>query len=133
MKTIRLFSAIAAALAITTTSGLAKDGINSKCPVKGKDGADKPVAVEIEVCCEKCTAKIKDAPGSYLEKIAKAEDGKCALSGKKASETFELVINVCCGGCKKKLTANPKKYLADVEVTSKSEKKDDDKKKKKKS
>ena len=128
MKLFRTLSAIAAALAITTTAGLAKDGINTKCPIKGKDGADKPVTVEIEVCCEKCAAKITDAPGSYLAKAAKAEDGKCAVSGKKASETVEVVVNVCCGGCKKKMAKNPKKYLADVEVASKSEEKKEEKK-----
>lgn len=119
MKTTRIFSAIAAALAITTASGFAKDAVNTKCPVKGEDGADRAVTVEIGVCCEKCKAKIEADPGAYLAKAAKADDGKCPLSGKAAAEKAKVVINVCCGGCEEKLTADPKKFLGDVAVAKK--------------
>ena len=49
------------------------------------------------------------------EKVAKAEDGKCAFSGKAASKESKVTIAVCCGKCEKKGKADPKALLAKLQ------------------
>ena len=52
-------------------------------------------------------------------KVAKAEDGKCAFSGKAASKESKVTIAVCCGKCEKKGKADPKALLAKLQKKKK--------------
>lgn len=91
--------------------------INDVCPVKGKDvDGSKAVEYTATFCCGKCVSKFEKDPAKYAEKLADAEDGKCAFSGKDLDPdaTATVTIAVCCGGCKKKVTADPLKYLGEV-------------------
>ena len=91
--------------------------INDVCPVKGKDAdGSKSVEYTATFCCEKCVAKFEKDPAKYAEKLASAEEGKCAFSGKDLDPeaTATVKIAVCCGGCKKKVAADPLKYLGEI-------------------
>jgi YHS domain-containing protein len=93
--------------------------VNSKCPVSGEDveeGKDAKVAVTF--CCEKCKGKFDKDPASFIEKVAKAEEGKCPVSGEAADkeQTSDLVVGTCCGKCKAKVEEDPKKFLGKLKA-----------------
>jgi len=114
-----LFAAVAA---FTFAGSLAhaeeSKPINDVCPVKGKDAdGSKVVEYTATFCCDKCVAKFEKAPAKYAEKLAAAEEGKCAFSGKDLDPeaTATVKIAVCCGSCQKKVEADPVKYLGELE------------------
>ncbi|MEM6277887.1 MAG: hypothetical protein AAF733_00310, partial [Verrucomicrobiota bacterium] len=80
----------------------------------------KSVEYTATFCCGKCVTKFEEDPGKYADKLASAEEGKCAFSGKDLDPdaTATITIGVCCGGCVKKVSADPLEYLGDVEVKS---------------
>lgn len=91
--------------------------INEVCPVKGKDvDGSKSVEYTASFCCGKCVTKFEKDPAKYAEKLAAAEEGKCAFSGKDVDPdaTAKVTIAVCCGGCKKKVAEDPVKYLGEL-------------------
>ena len=117
MKTpIKLFVAVFCAIAFGSGAALAADAVNKNCPISGKaaDGS-KSVKYTAEFCCGKCVAKFEKDPTAYAAKVAKAAKGKCAFSGKAASETSDVHIAVCCGKCEKKVKADPAKFFAKLQ------------------
>ena len=117
MKTpIKLFVAVACAIAFGSGAALAADAVNKNCPISGKaaDGS-KSVKYTAEFCCGKCVAKFEKDPTAYAAKVAKAEKGKCAFSGKAVSESSDVHIAVCCGKCEKKVKADPGKFFAKLQ------------------
>jgi endogenous inhibitor of DNA gyrase (YacG/DUF329 family) len=119
MKLIKIASLIACGLMLTLSQGLAKDPVNTKCPIKGKavDSKSKMVDVEVTFCCKKCKATFDKDVLAGLQKFAAAADGKCPISGKDVDTAQKSTASVgaCCNGCKKKVTAEPKKHLAKIE------------------
>jgi len=75
--------------------------INEKCPNNGKAiNPEKTVSIEVGFCCNNCKGKYDKDPAAYLEKVAKAEDGKCPLSGQAVGEAKStLTIGYCCERC----------------------------------
>lgn len=117
MKTLMKFlSTVFCVLAFGSGVALAVDAVNKKCPLSGKasDGS-KSVKYTAEFCCGKCVAKFKKDPTAYAEKVAKAEKGKCAFSGRAASESVDIHIAVCCGKCEKKVKTDPGKFFAKMQ------------------
>ena len=117
--TFSIFVAVVAAFSFVG-SVVAEDAapINEVCPVKGKDAdGSKVVEYTASFCCGKCVSKFEKEPAKYAEKLAEAEEGKCAFSGKDIDPdaTSTVAIAVCCGGCKKKVTEDPVKYLGEIE------------------
>lgn len=112
-----LFAAIAAFTMVPSLQAEESPAINEVCPVKGKE-ADGSKAVEYTAtfCCDKCVTKFEKEPAKFADKLAAAEEGKCALSGRALDPdaTATVSIAVCCGGCKKKVSADPVKYLAEL-------------------
>lgn len=119
MKLIKIVSLIACGLVLSLSQGLAKDPVNTKCPIKGKavDSKSKMVDVEVTFCCKKCKASFDKDVTAGLQKFAAAADGKCPISGKDVdkAQTSTAPVGACCNGCKKKLADEPKKHLAKVE------------------
>ena len=117
MKTL-IKSSLTAICVMALGSGvaLAADTVNKKCPISGKavDGS-KSVKYTASFCCEKCVAKFQKDPTAHAAKVAKAEKGKCAFSGKAAGESVDINIGVCCGKCEKKVKADPGKFLAKLQ------------------
>jgi YHS domain-containing protein len=112
-----LFAAVAAFTFTGTVSADESKPINDVCPVKGKDvDGSKAVEYTATFCCGKCVAKFEKDPAKYAEKLAEAEEGKCAFSGKDVDPdaTATVSIAVCCGGCKKKVAEDPVKYLGEL-------------------
>ena len=79
--------------------------------------------VKLEVCCDKCLAKVEKAPGKYLAKAAETDAGKCIISGRSASDNAKVSIGFCCGKCKTKFDADPKAFLGKVKAAGKEKKK----------
>ena len=100
----------------------AKVLFNDKCPI-----SDQPVNqaktsdYTVEFCCKNCKAKFDDAPGTYMQEVAKGEPGKCIFNGKPAKTSSTLTIGFCCGNCKGKFDKEPKKYIGKVKPTVLSE------------
>ena len=115
---IKILSIIACGLMLSLSQGLAKDPVNTECPLKGKkvDSSSKMVDVEVAFCCKKCKAAFDKDVLAGLQKFAAAEDGKCPISGKDvdAAQKSTASVGVCCGGCQKKLKADAKKHLGSV-------------------
>ena len=122
--------------------------LQKTCPVTGKPlGAmGKPPKIMVKgkplfVCCEPCSAKLKDKPDEYLARYysakgkevrsgvfeatladadAIAAQKKCPvmdeeLGGMGAPQKVNVngkSVYICCAGCAKKLHAEPDKYLA---------------------
>ena len=117
MKTpMKFLSTLFFVLAFGSGVAHAADAVNKKCPLSGKasDGS-KSVKYTAEFCCGKCVAKFKKDPTAYAEKVAKAEKGKCAFSGRAASESVDIHIAVCCGKCEKKVKTDPGKFFAKMQ------------------
>ena len=117
MKTL-IKSSLTAICVMALGSGiaLAADTVNKKCPISGKAvDSSKSVKYTASFCCEKCVAKFQKDPTAHAAKVAKAEKGKCAFSGKAAGESVDIHIGVCCGKCEKKVKADPGKFLAKLQ------------------
>ena len=117
MKTLfKYVLAFAGAASLSILSVSADDCINKTCPFSGKE-VDGTNSVEFvaKFCCGKCVDKFEKDPTAVAEKVAKAEDGKCAFSGKAASKESKVTIAVCCGKCEKKGKADPKSLLAKLQ------------------
>lgn len=118
MKLIKFFTLIACGLMLSLSQGLAKDPVNTECPIKNKvvDSKSKTTDVEVAFCCDKCKVKFDADVLAGLQKYAGAADGKCPISGKDVDKkiTSTATVGVCCGGCKKKVTADAKKHLKKV-------------------
>jgi len=100
----------------------AKVLFNDKCPISGRAVNEaKTSDYKVEFCCKDCKAKFDDAPGTYMEKVANAEEGKCVISGEDATTSETLTIGFCCGGCKAKFDKDPKKYIGKVKPIAKTE------------
>lgn len=116
-----LFAAIAAFVLVPALAADEAKPINEVCPVKGEDvDGSKSVEYTASFCCDKCVAKFEKEPTKYAEKLAAAEEGKCAFSGKDIDPeaTATVAIAVCCGGCQKKVSADPVKYLGELSKES---------------
>ena len=108
--------ALVGVASIALGSAIAADAVNDKCPITGKavDGS-KSVELVAKFCCGKCVAKFEKDPTAYAAQVAKAEDGKCAFSGKATAKESKISIAVCCGKCKKKGAADPKALFAKLQ------------------
>ena len=121
MKTFLQFTlTIIGFASISLSSALADDCINKTCTYSGKDvDGSNSVEYVAKFSCGKCVDKFEKAPTAYAEKVSKAEDGKCAFSGKAAAKESKVTIAVCCGKCVKKGKADPKALLAKVQKKTK--------------
>jgi YHS domain-containing protein len=118
MKIIKFLAATVCTVGFATATAFAGP-VNAKCPVSGEDVKEgKDAKVAITFCCEKCKGKFDEAPGTFIEKIAKAEEGKCPVSGEDADkeQTSDLVVGACCGKCQAKVEKDPKKFLGDLKA-----------------
>ena len=88
MKTLlKYVLAFAGVASLSLSSALADDCINKTCPFSGKEVVgSNSVEFVAKFCCGKCVDKFEKDPTAVAEKVAKAEDGKCAFSGKAASK-----------------------------------------------
>lgn len=118
---MKAWSTLAAMIVLTLGLGLAyadetaKVLFNNTCPISGqKVNAEKTSDYKVEFCCAKCKAKFDDAPGTYMEKVAAGEPGKCIFNGKAAKTSSTLTIGFCCGNCKGKFDKEPSKYIGKV-------------------
>lgn len=121
MKSLLKFAvAVVGVASLSLSSVLADDCINKSCPFSGKevDGSNS-VEFVAKFCCGKCVDKFEKDPTAVAAKVAKAEDGKCAFSGKAASKESKVTIAVCCGKCEKKGKADPKALLAKLQKKKK--------------
>ncbi|MGB1124746.1 MAG: hypothetical protein ACPG4Q_06045 [Phycisphaeraceae bacterium] len=110
-------------LGITQADEKAKTLFNDKCPISNRDvNESKTSDYKVEFCCKKCKAKFDDAPGTHMDKVAKAEPGTCIFNGNPAKTSSTLTIGFCCGGCKGKFDDDPKKYIGKVSPAVKEEK-----------
>lgn len=115
-------------MAVVTTcfiaaSAHAGEAINKKCPLSGNDvNADKVSEVKVDFCCNNCKGKFEAAPAKFMKKAAKAQDGKCILSGKDGGVTATVKVAFCCGNCQGKFEKSPKKYLAKLAPAKKKKK-----------
>lgn len=107
-----------AIVAVFSMVGIAEEtkskAINDKCPNNGKAiNPEKTIDVPVNFCCEKCKAKFDKDPVAFVEKVAKAEEGKCPLSGAKAGDASStLTIGFCCGNCQGGAKKDPKAAVA---------------------
>ena len=118
MKLFKFLTLIACGLMLSLSQGIAKDPVNTKCPIKDKavDSKSKMADIEVAFCCKKCKATFDKDVLAGLQKYAAAKDGKCPISGKDVDkkQTSTASVGVCCKGCKKKLEKDSKKHLAKV-------------------
>lgn len=118
MKLLKFLATSVCVLGFTAASALAGP-VNAKCPVSGEDVKEgKDAKVSVAFCCETCKGKFDKDPGSFIEKVAKAEEGKCPVSGKATDkdQTSDLVVGTCCGKCQSKVEEDPKKYLGELKA-----------------
>ncbi|MBI1372094.1 MAG: hypothetical protein GC159_04955 [Phycisphaera sp.] len=123
MKTAKIAIAFVCLVALGLGVAIAAESgpINDKCPMSGKSvDPDKTTSVEVHFCCNNCKGKFDKNPGAYLSKVAKAEEGKCPMSGKDAGDKVSTVtVGFCCGDCKAKFDKDPKANLAKVHAPAK--------------
>ena len=120
MKSLLKFAlAVVGVASLSLSSVLADDCINKTCPFSGKevDGSNS-VEFVAKFCCGKCVDKFEKDPTAVAAKVAKAEDGKCAFSGKAASKESKVFIAVCCGKQRKE-KLDPKASLAKLQKKKK--------------
>lgn len=105
-----------AVLASLSVMGIAEEKskpINEKCPFSGKAvNPDATIDVKVEFCCNNCKKKYDAEPTKFLDKVAKAEAGKCIMNGKDASKSSTLTVGFCCNDCKGKAEKDPKAAVA---------------------
>jgi hypothetical protein len=115
---MKIFTLIACGLMLSLSQGLAKDPVNTECPIKHKavDSSSKLVDVEVAFCCDKCKAKFDADVLGGLQKFAAAKEGKCPYSGKDVdkAQTSTATVGACCAGCEKKLTKDAKKHVGKI-------------------
>jgi len=123
IKRISMGLVAMAMVAMFTVAGIAEEkkagkAINDKCPLSGKAVADDATLdVKVPFCCENCKGKFDKDPAKFIEKVAKAEEGKCAISGKDAGDASStLTIGFCCNNCKGKAEKDVKATLAKVKA-----------------
>jgi len=107
------------------TESAASKPINEKCANNGKPiNPEKTISVDVGFCCNNCKGKFDKDPAAYLEKVAKAADGKCPLSGEAVGDAKStLTIGFCCGNCQGGAKKDPKAAVAKLaEATKKSSK-----------
>ena len=82
----------------------------------------KVSTVKVEFCCNNCKGKFDKAPGKFIAKAAKGEEGKCIFSGEDAGASSNVKVAFCCGNCQGKFDKNPKQFLAKVKPAKKKKK-----------
>lgn len=114
----KLFAGLLAIVMVTGVSMISQaeeksKAINAKCPFSGKDvAAGSNVDVKVEFCCNNCKGKFDKDPAKFLDKVAKADEGKCIMNGKDASKSSTLTVGFCCDNCKGKAEKDPKAAVA---------------------
>ena len=109
-------------LGISQAEEETKTLFNDKCPISGADvNVEKTSDYKVEFCCKNCKAKFDDAPGTFMDKVAAGEEGKCIFNGRDAKTSSTLTVGFCCGGCKGKFDKEPKKFIGKVKPAVKTE------------
>ena len=105
--------AVVASLSVMSIADEKSKPINDKCPLSGNAvNADATIDVKVEFCCNNCKKKYDAEPTKFLDKVAKADAGKCIMNGKDASKSSTLTIGFCCNNCKGKAEKDPKAIVA---------------------
>jgi YHS domain-containing protein len=127
MRMKRISIAVVVAMAVSSAAVAAfafrHDPLNEKCPVSGKDIAEKASHVKVKFCGDECKEKFIKDPFASLGKMDKVPNEKCPPCGNPVKEsTVTVAIGFCCGDCKDKFDANPAEYLGKVKGGEKKKK-----------
>lgn len=101
--------------------GQRPENVQSTCPVSGEKLENRTSFVDvlnkrIYTCCEKCAAKVKADPATYLDRLeGRGVQSKCPVRGGAVNpEVFAVVqgqkVFFCCPGCDEAFRADADRY-----------------------